>query len=193
MSTKIYSAITEPTQSHPERALYKQTYVNTMMALLPAFMKVAPQVSDTVAHETLVLGSGFTFAIDIDGFGRAITFEQHGSSWRVAADKEPDFVIEFRDLDYAFDVFSGAISLKEALAARLFATHGANSKSPSPTYSILCCAPSSAGEARTADNSATTTSERQRLTHLRSMCSPTPSELLRPIRTAVKENLHERF
>ena len=42
MSTKIYSAITEPTQSHPERALYKQTYVNTMMALLPALMKAAP-------------------------------------------------------------------------------------------------------------------------------------------------------
>ena len=132
--TKIYSAITEPTQSHPERALYKQTYVNTMMALLPALMKVAPQVSATVAHETLVLGPGFTFAIDIDGFGRAITFEQHGSSWRVAADKEPDFVIEFRDLDYAFDVFSGAISLKEALAARLFATHGANSKGVAITY-----------------------------------------------------------
>lgn len=85
MSTKIYSAITEPTQSHPERALYKQTYVNTMMTLLPALMKVAPQVSATVARETLVLGPGFTFAIDIDGFGRAITFEQHGSSWRVAA------------------------------------------------------------------------------------------------------------
>ena len=134
MSTKIYSAITEPTQSHPERALYKQTYVNTMMALLPALMKAAPQVSATVAHETLVLGPGFTFAIDIDGFGRAITFEQHGSSWRVAADKEPDFVIEFRDLDYAFDVFSGAISLKEALAARLFATHGANSKGVAITY-----------------------------------------------------------
>lgn len=80
MSTKIYSAITEPTQSHPERALYKQTYVNTMMTLLPALMKVAPQVSATVARETLVLGPGFTFAIDIDGFGRAITFEQHGSS-----------------------------------------------------------------------------------------------------------------
>lgn len=99
--------------------LYKQTYVNTMMALLPALMKAAPQISATVAHETLVLGPGFTFAIDIDGFGRAITFEQHGSSWRVAADKEPDFVIEFRDLDYAFEVFSGGISLKEALAARL--------------------------------------------------------------------------
>lgn len=67
MSTKIYSAITEPTQSHPERALYKQTYVNTMMALLPALMKAAPQVSATVAHEMLVLGPGFTFAIDIDG------------------------------------------------------------------------------------------------------------------------------
>ena len=75
MPTKIYSAITEPTQSHPERALYKQTYVNTMMALLPALMKAAPQISATVAHETLVLGPGFTFAIDIDGFGRAITFE----------------------------------------------------------------------------------------------------------------------
>lgn len=40
----------------------------------------------------------------------------------------------FRDLDYAFDVFSGAISLKEALAARLFATHGANSKGVAITY-----------------------------------------------------------
>lgn len=179
MSTKIYSAITEPTQSHPERALYKQTYVNTMMALLPALMKAAPQVSATVAHETLVLGPGFTFAIDIDGFGRAITFEQHGSSWRVAADKEPDFVIEFRDLDYAFDVFSGAISLKEALAARLFATHGANSKgSPSPTCSIPCCAPSSAGEVRTADNAATTTCQTP------APCAPAFDVLTHSIRTS---------
>ena len=52
----------------------------------------------------------------------------------LARSHEPDFVIEFRDLDYAFDVFSGAISLKEALAARLFATHGANSKGVAITY-----------------------------------------------------------
>lgn len=135
MSTKIYSAITEPTQSHPERALYKQTYVNTMMTLLPALMEGGSAgFRHRRAAKRSVLGPGFTFAIDIDGFGRAITFEQHGSSWRVAADKEPDFVIEFRDLDYAFDVFSGAISLKEALAARLFATHGANSKGVAITY-----------------------------------------------------------
>lgn len=134
MSTRISDAIAEPARSHPERALYKQTYVKTMMTLLPAIMKVAPQVSKTVAHETAVLGAGFTFAIDIDGFGRAITFEQYGASWRTAAEREPDFVIEFRDLDYAFDVFSGAISLKEALAARLFATHGPNSKGIAITY-----------------------------------------------------------
>lgn len=179
MSTKIYSAITEPTQSHPERALYKQTYVNTMMALLPALMKVAPQVSATVAHETLVLGPGFTFAIDIDGFGRAITFEQHGSSWRVAADKEPDFVIEFRDLDYAFDVFSGAISLKEALAARLFATHGANSKGVAITYLFdTVLRPSSAGEVRTADNAATTTCQTP------APCAPAFDVLTHSIRTS---------
>lgn len=134
MSTRISDAIAEPARSHPERALYKQTYVKTMMTLLPAIMKVAPQVSKTVAHETAVLGAGFTFAIDIDGFGRVITFEQYGASWRTAAEREPDFVIEFRDLDYAFDVFSGAISLKEALAARLFATHGPNSKGVAITY-----------------------------------------------------------
>lgn len=134
MSNGIYHLKSEPTQSHPERALYKQTYVNTMMMLLPAIMKVAPQISKTVAHETIVLGPGFTFAIDIDGFGRAIIFKQVGSSWKTVEDSEPDFVIEFRDLDYAFDVFAGTISLKEALAARLFATHGPNSKGVAITY-----------------------------------------------------------
>lgn len=134
MHNGISRAASEPTQSHPERALYKRTYVNTMMMLLPAIMKIAPHVSKTVAHETIVLGPGFVFAIDIDGFGRAIAFQQSGSSWSPVENIEPDFVIEFRDLDYAFDVFSGAISLKEALAARLFATHGPNSKGVAITY-----------------------------------------------------------
>lgn len=134
MDSGISYAKSEPTQSHPERALYKQTYVNTMMKLLPAIIRVAPYVSKTVAQETIVLGPGFTFAIDIDGFGRAITFEQAGGSWKTVQDVEPDFVIEFRDLDYAFDVFAGSISLKEALAARLFATHGPNSKGVAITY-----------------------------------------------------------
>lgn len=134
MNNGIYYAASEPTQSHPERALYKQAYVNTLMGLLPAIMKTAPQVSKTVAHETAILGPGFTFAIDIDGFGRAIAFEQVGSSWKKTNAADPDFVIEFRDLDYAFDVFSGAISLKQALAARLFATHGPNSKGVAITY-----------------------------------------------------------
>lgn len=124
----------KPTRSHPERALYKRTYVNTMMTLLPAIMKIAPQVSRTVAHETRMLGEGFTFAIDIDGFGRAIAFRQEGASWTPVKADEPDFIIEFRDLDYAFDVFSGKISLKDALAARLFATHGPNSKGVAITY-----------------------------------------------------------
>lgn len=134
MHNGISTAASEPTRSHPERAAYKQAYVRTMMALLPAIMKLAPQVSKTVAHETLVLGPGFTFAIDIDGFGRAIAFQQEGSSWKTLKVDDPDFVIEFRDLDYAFDVFSGAISLKQALAARLFATHGPNSKGVAITY-----------------------------------------------------------
>lgn len=134
MSSGIYYALDEPTQSHPERAVYKQAYVKTMMGLLPAIMKIAPQISKTVAHETLVLGPGFTFAIDIDGFGRAIAFEQVGASWKEVEGADPDFIIEFRDLDYAFDVFSGKISLKDALAARLFATHGPNSKGVAITY-----------------------------------------------------------
>lgn len=130
----ISRASDEPTQSHPQRALYKEAYVKTMMTLLPAIMKTAPLVSKTVAHETAMLGPGFTFAIDIDGFGRAITFKQTGASWSVVHDVEPDFIIEFRDLDYAFDVFSGKTSLKQALAARLFATHGPNSKGVAITY-----------------------------------------------------------
>ena len=134
MHNGISATASEPTRSHPERAAYKQAYVRTMMTLLPAIMKIAPQVSKAVAHETLVLGPGFTFAIDIDGFGRAIAFEQAGSSWKTVKSVDPDFVIEFRDLDYAFDVFSGAISLKQALAARLFATHGPNSKGVAITY-----------------------------------------------------------
>lgn len=134
MTTGISRAASEPTQSHPQRALYKEAYVNTMMKLLPAIMKTAPYVSKTVAHETAELGPGFTFAIDIDGYGRAIMFKQTGGSWSTVKDVEPDFVIEFRDLDYAFDVFAGNISLKQALAARLFATHGPNSKGVAITY-----------------------------------------------------------
>jgi hypothetical protein len=134
MEDRTYHATNQPVRSHPERALYKQTYVNTMMKLLPTIMKIAPHVSKTVARETAFLGAGFTFAIDIDGFGRAIVFQQVDGNWKLASDADPDFVIEFRDLDYAFDVFSGALSLKEALGARLFATHGPNSKGVAITY-----------------------------------------------------------
>lgn len=103
-------------------------------------------------------------------------------------------MIEFRDLDYAFDVFSGAISLKEALAARV--RHPwRDSKGVAITYLfdtvlrtffwLAKCVPQITPQPQLA--------KRPRLAHLRSMCSPTPSELLRPIRTVVKENLYERF
>ena len=105
-------------------------------------------------------------------------------------------MIEFRDLDYAFDVFSGAISLKEALAARLFATHGANSKGVAYHLPVRYRA---AHLLLLAKRVPQITPQLQppnaalRLAHLRSTRPPIPSELLRSIRTDIKENLHERF
>lgn len=46
----------------------------------------------------------------------------------------PVLTIGFRDLDYAYAVFSGELSLNEALAARLFTTRGPNDAGVAVTY-----------------------------------------------------------
>lgn len=121
--------------THPKRSAWKRLYVTVLLFLLPTIMKAACALSKAIKAETDYLGPNFTFALTIDGFKAKQTFTCTGASWRKAkANEAPLYTIAFRDLDYAYEVFSGTISLKDALAARLFTTHGPNDKGVAITY-----------------------------------------------------------
>lgn len=121
--------------THPKRSAWKRLYVTVLLFLLPTVMKAARTLSNAVKAETDYLGPSFTFALTIDGFESKQTFTCTGTSWRKAKAGEASlYAIAFRDLDYAYEVFSGAITLKDALSARLFTTHGPNDKGVAITY-----------------------------------------------------------
>ena len=125
-----------PPKPKPKRNAWKRFYVNTLIVLLPLLLKIGNAVSKKIRSETLYLGDGFTFALDIEGFGRGCLLQQRNNGWkRLPTEAQiPDFIIGFRDLDYAYDVFIGNITLQDALAARLFTTHGPNTAGVSITY-----------------------------------------------------------
>lgn len=121
--------------THPQRSLWKRLYVSVLMALLSLLVKLAHAASPKVRAESDYVGEGFTLTLKVDGSPAARSLERTGSTWRgVAQPDSADLVIAFRDLDYAYDVFSGAITLQDALAARLFTTHGPNDKGVAVTY-----------------------------------------------------------
>lgn len=124
--------------THPERNIGKRIYVTLLMTLLPLLTKIANAFSAKVRQEGHYCGNGFTLDLKIDGFDSHCALQRSPHSWKhlntKTYEQRPDLVITFRDLDYAFDVFSGGTTLKDALSARLFTTHGPNDKGVSVTY-----------------------------------------------------------
>lgn len=115
----------------------KRAYVGAMLGLVPLLVKAGAKASGSMREETSRLPEGFSFALRVEGTGQACACERAGSGWRrlpAKASGKADYAIEFRDVDYAFAVFSGGLSLKDALAARLFATRGSNSHGVALTY-----------------------------------------------------------
>ena len=115
----------------------KRSYVGIMLGLVPLLVGAGSRISRSMGAETSRIPEGFSFALKIDGTGQACACLRKGSGWKRlpanAADKT-DYAIEFHDVDYAFAVFSGRLSLKDALAARLFSTKGSNSLGVALTY-----------------------------------------------------------
>lgn len=120
--------------SHPMRPWPKRFYVVALLLLLPALMTLFTVFSKKVKSESAYLGEGFTLALAVEGWQRSITLKRGAFGWHSAANEQPQLTIGFRDLDYAFDMFIGNITLQNALAARYFTTHGPNDKGVAATY-----------------------------------------------------------
>lgn len=117
--------------------LAKRAYVGTMLALVPLLVNIGAKASRSIAQETAQTPEGFSFALVIEGTGQACACRHVGSGWKrlpSESSESVDYAIRFRDVDYAFSVFSGSLSLKDALAARLFSTKGPNSLGVALTY-----------------------------------------------------------
>ena len=114
--------------THPQRSLIKRMYVAALLILLPLLMTLFSTLSKRAKSETLYLGKGFA------GWSRSKTARCSTKTWRSSQKAIPTLTIEFRDLDYAFEVFCGSITLQDALAARYFTTHGPNDKGVAVTY-----------------------------------------------------------
>ncbi|MEG0323586.1 MAG: D-alanyl-D-alanine carboxypeptidase [Raoultibacter sp.] len=133
----------------------KAFYVRTLLRMLAFLSNNMRYVSHAIQAEIDYLDLGYTFMLSIQGTNLSCICQktEKGTFRRVspselATDVEPgsgqpsatpyavtvDYVIEFRSLDYAFECFSGAKTLKEALAERAFTTRGPNNTGVSLTY-----------------------------------------------------------
>lgn len=121
--------------THPQRSLWKRLYVTVLLALLPLLVKLTTIVSRKAKQETAFIGPDFALILAISGFPRKRGLLCTGRSWKgLNPNAQASLTITFRDLDYAYDIFSGAASLQDGLAARLFTTHGPNDKAVAVTY-----------------------------------------------------------
>ncbi len=122
--------------SSVKRSTWKRLYVSVLMFFLPLLLKFGNIVSKKIRKETTYLGNDFSFAVVIDNSPYKAVFKQVNGSWKNAKARvlRPQYTITFRDLDYAYDVFIGNLSLQDALAARLFTTRGPNNAGVSITY-----------------------------------------------------------
>lgn len=120
--------------THPQRSPLKRFYVAALLFLLPMLMAIFNLFSKKVRNETAYLGEGFTLTLAVTGWNRKKTLKHGAHSWHASAQAAPQLTIEFHDLDYAFDVFTGNITLQDALAARYFSTRGPNDKGVATTY-----------------------------------------------------------
>ncbi len=115
----------------------KGLYVHALLALLPHLANTGRRLSKTIATETKRLPNGFSFALSVRNFPFAcVCRKMPDGSIRssTTALNRCDYLIDFRDLDYAFSVFCGTLSLQDALSARLFSTRGPNSAGVGLTY-----------------------------------------------------------
>lgn len=121
-----------------KRGPWKTFYVRMLLFFLPLAVKVFTLFSKKARAEHDYLPAGFVFALDIRGWGRGVVLQTTKKNWKALKKSTPashiDYVIEFRDPDYAFEVFAANITLKQALAGRLFATYGSNDKGVAITY-----------------------------------------------------------
>ncbi|WP_139652262.1 D-alanyl-D-alanine carboxypeptidase [Raoultibacter phocaeensis] len=145
------STHTQPTL----REKAKMLYVRILLRMLPFLSTNMRYLSHKVQDEIDYLDVGYTFMLEVKGAGltSVCTKTERGTFRRVpldeiAVDVEPgsglasadadavtvDYVIAFRSLDYAFQCFSGAKSLQDALAERAFTTRGPNNTGVSLTY-----------------------------------------------------------
>ncbi len=137
------------------RSPFKALYVRILLRLLPPLLALLRHPSSKIRAEAEYLEPGYTFMLSVGGTNLSCTCTrtEKGSFKRVppariARDVEPgsglpssegsavtvDYVIAFRSLAYAFDCFSGGMSLKSALAQRAFSTRGPNNTGVSLTY-----------------------------------------------------------
>lgn len=133
----------------------KRLYVSILLRMLPFLSSNMRYLSRKVQAEIDYLDIGYTFMLEVRGAGlTCVCMKTERGTFRrvpiseVATDVEPgsglaslqanaatvDYVIAFRSLDYAFQCFSGAKSLQDALAERAFTTRGPNSTGVSLTY-----------------------------------------------------------
>lgn len=133
----------------------KALYVRILLRLLPLLLSIFRHVSKRIQAEVDYLKPGYTFQLVVQGtdLSCACTLAPSGAFKRVppariARDVEPgsglassdpaattiDYVIAFRSLDYAFDCFSAAMTLRSALAQRAFSTRGPNDTGVALTY-----------------------------------------------------------
>lgn len=126
-------------QARPvKRGAWKTIYVKTLLFFLPLAVKAFTLFSKKARAEHDYLPAGFVFALDIRGWGRGVVLQATKRNWKslkkTTLESHIDYVIEFRDPDFAFEVFAANITLKQALAGRLFATYGPNDKGVAITY-----------------------------------------------------------
>ncbi len=130
-------------------------YVRVLLRLLPPLLSLFRHVSPKIRAEVGYLKPGYTFQLTVNGTNLSCVCRrtEKGSfkrvpPERVARDVEPgsgltsaqadtvtiDYVIAFCSLAYAFDCFSGGMTLKQALAQRAFSTRGPNDTGVSLAY-----------------------------------------------------------
>ena len=135
----IHQNSAAPAKTKPvKRSTGRTLYIQTLLLFLPMAMRLFTLVSKSARQEHHYLPAGFVFALDIQGLVRCVVMQRTKHSWKRLRKDLPkdqiDYVIEFRDLDFAYEVFAANLTLKQALAGRLFATQGPNDLGVAMTY-----------------------------------------------------------
>ncbi len=147
-----------PQPSHTNRRPaqgVRALYVRVLLRLLPTLLSLFRHVSGKIRAEVDYLRPGYAFMLAVRGTSLSCACVRTASGSfkrvppaRIARDVEPgsgldsadaeaatiDYVIEFRSLAYAFDCFSGGMTLQDALAQRAFSTRGPNDTGVALTY-----------------------------------------------------------